>query len=118
MLWGRRAWSLTGSSSPSRSGNLCPMPWPGPRVIAPAPWAGWRVAAFTVVCLFCCPRSKGAGRGFLPCASSLASFPPLPVFSSSSFLQARMNFWEGGTQVLWTDLTLKTQEPQNNERVK
>lgn len=87
-----------------------------PHVSAPAPQAGWGVAAFTVVYFFC-PKSKGTGRG---------SFPAPPhwplshhrLFLSAPSSQARMNFWEGGIQVLWTDLTLKTQEPQNSEGVK
>lgn len=40
------------------------------------------------------PRSKGAGRGFLPCNASLASSPPLPV-PSSSFLRSQSELLGG-----------------------
>ena len=70
------------------------------------------MAAFTVVCFFCCPGHKTVGRGFF--SVPLTGLPPSqPVPAPSS--KARFNFLEGGTQVLWTHLTLKTQEPENNK---
>lgn len=54
------------------------------------------------------------GKGFLP----HAPHRPLPlrcVILPAPSCKVGINFWEGGTQVLRTDLTLKTQEPLNNE---